>query len=211
MPANSRTNVWLEQEFAPASKPLWVNVEANADIVVERAQYWGGTMWPAGTCAVATPMPRVYSNQTFFSTLETPNHHETFDQFAPGNHPPSLVLGDLSATLTTAGAARISAPGPFFFTTNFLSTGVADNDNNVVVTFPPGTRAAGMYFVAGAEPEVTVTATDFAGGGVSALVMHGDPFVGFSSSEGIHTIRFSSPVNPLGVPFANVGDIWYTR
>ncbi|HXU29012.1 MAG TPA: hypothetical protein VN851_00405 [Thermoanaerobaculia bacterium] len=137
---------------------------------------------------------------------------ESFDQFPTGFLPQTtLVMGALTVQLTNSGSSPIQAPGPFGFTTNFLSTGVQDGDNNVVITFPAGTKAAGMKLVS--VFPVTVAATFASGTVVENFSASEVSFLGFAEGGGLNgglqTIRISSPVTPSGTPIVNVGDITY--
>lgn len=133
----------------------------------------------------------------------------TFDVYPPGfSNPPVLVLGDVTVTSTAGFNNPIFAPGPFGFTSNFLSTGVQDGSNNVLVTFPPGATGAGMQLVS-AFP-VTVTATSFLGASITANFSSGSvSFLGFVADSGIASIRISSPYTPQSTPIVNVGNISY--
>ncbi len=133
----------------------------------------------------------------------------SFDLFPVGFLPQSsLQLGAVNVLLTASASAPIFGPGPFGFTTNFLSIGVQDTGNNVVITFPPGTRAGGMKVVSvlpvtvtagyASEPDVTVP---FSASQVA--------FLGFADPGGLQTITISSPFNPQSTPIVNVGDISY--
>jgi hypothetical protein len=137
----------------------------------------------------------------------------SFDQFRVGFLPDtSLQLGGVAVRLTKAGSAPIFGPGAFGigFTTNFLSTGVQDGGNNVVLTFPAGTIAAGAKLVS-AYP-VTVTAV-YATGVEEATFRASDvAFLGFAESaalQGFQRIMVSSAYDPAQTPIVNVGDITY--
>jgi hypothetical protein len=123
------------------------------------------------------------------------------------------MLGAVGVALTAWDTAVIAPPGSFGlgFTTNFLSTPAEDSGSNVVLTFPAGTRAAGIYLAAPAASGVSVTMTDDAGGGwTTTLRSDTVGFVGFTSPDGIRTIRLSSPTSSVVTAVANVGDILYS-
>lgn len=132
----------------------------------------------------------------------------SFDLFSVGFHPPTLQLGDVSVTSTNAGASPIFGPGPFGFTTNFLSAGVQDGDNNVVISFPAGTKAAGIKLVS--VFPVTVTAT-YVAAAAETVTFSGSQvaFLGFADPSGLQSITISSPFTPSLTPIVNVGDITY--
>ena len=133
----------------------------------------------------------------------------SFDLFSVGFHPLStLQLGDVSVTLTNSGTAPIFGPGPFGFTTNFLSVDVQDGNNNVVISFPAGTKAAGIK-LASVFP-VTVTAT-YVAAAAETVTFSGSQvsFLGFADPSGLQSITLSSPFTPSLTPIVNVGDITY--
>ncbi len=163
-------------------------------------------------CLVASAVEaRTFTDEAAFLAAVTGPTTESFNQFSVGFLPQTtLAMGALSVQLTNSGSTPIQGPGPFGFTTNFLSTDVQDGGNNVVITFPAGTQAAGMKIVS-AFP-VSVTAT-FASG-TEATSYSGLPvsFLGFATGpglSGLQTITISSPVDPNITPIVNVGDITY--
>jgi hypothetical protein len=114
----------------------------------------------------------------------------------------------LTVTLTQSGSFPIFGPGPFGFTTNVLSSGVKDGQNNVVLSFVPSTRAAGMKIVS----VFPITVTALSGSGDSTTVPFSAAqvsFLGFASPSGITTIRISSPGGSQLTPIVNIGDIAY--
>ncbi len=133
----------------------------------------------------------------------------SFNLFSVGFLPQSsLQLGAVTVLLTASGTAPIFGPGPFGFTTNFLSVGVQDTGNNVVIDFPPGTQAGGMKIVS--VLPVTVTANYAAAPPATVSFSAGQvSFLGFADPGGLQSITISSPFNPLSVPIVNVGDISY--
>jgi len=133
----------------------------------------------------------------------------SFNLFSVGFLPQStLQLGDVTVQLTASGTAPIFGPGPFGFTTNFLSVGVQDGGNNVVITLPAGTLAAGMKIVS--VFPVTVTANYASAPPATASFSAGQvSFLGFADAAGLESIRISSPFTPQSTPIVNVGDITY--
>ena len=133
----------------------------------------------------------------------------SFDLLSVGVTPPSpFQLGDVSVELTSS-PGLIFGPGPFGFTTNFLSVGVKDDANNVVISFPAGTTAAGMKLVS--VFPVTVTAT-YGDSGTETVTFSASEvsFLGFADGSGLQSIRISSPLTPSpDVPIVNLGDITY--
>jgi len=152
--------------------------------------------------------------QTFFDEAEFQQSvlaptTVSFDLFSVGFLPQSsLQLGDVTVLLTASGTAPIFGPGPFGFTTNFLSVGVQDGGNNVVISFPAGTLAAGMKIVS--VFPVTVTANYLGAGPATVSFSAGQvSFLGFADGAGLESITISSPFNPQSTPIVNVGDISY--
>jgi hypothetical protein len=134
----------------------------------------------------------------------------SFNAIPVGIAPTTLQLGDVSVVLTTAGGAPIEAPGSLNldFTTNYLSTGVKDDDNHVVITFPPGSKAGGMLLLS--FNPVTLTAQTSTGEQrTETFTSSSVSFLGFRSQDGIGTITVSSPNDFNGVPIVNIGDISY--
>jgi hypothetical protein len=118
-------------------------------------------------------------------------------------------MGAVTVQLTNAGSTLIQGPGPFGFTTNFNSSGVQDGNNNMVITFPAGTRAAGMK-IASVFP-VSVTATFASGTEAASFSASQVSFLGFAEGPGLselQKITLSSPPAP-NIPIVNVGDITY--
>ena len=134
----------------------------------------------------------------------------SFDLLSVGVPPPSpFQLGDVSVELTVSSSGLIFGPGPFGFTTNFLSVGVKDDANNVVISFPAGTTAAGMKLVS--VFPVTVTAT-YGDSGTETVTFSASEvsFLGFADGSGLQSIRISSPLTPSpDIPIVNLGDITY--
>ena len=134
----------------------------------------------------------------------------SFDLLSVGVPPPSpFQLGDVSVELTVPSSGLIFGPGPFGFTTNFLSVGVKDDVNNVVISFPAGTTAAGMKLVS--VFPVTVTAT-YGDSGTETVTFSASEvsFLGFADGSGLQSIRISSPLTPSpSIPIVNLGDITY--
>ncbi len=163
-------------------------------------------------CLAAVPAAaRTFSDEPTFLAAVTAPTTESFDQFTPGNlAQTTLAMGALTVQLTSSGSTPIQSPGPFGFTTNFLSTGVQDGGNNVVITFPAGTKAAGMKIVSVFPVNATATfstgteSATFSGSTVS--------FLGFGESAGLiglQSITISAPFDPALTPIVNVGDITY--
>ena len=125
-----------------------------------------------------------------------------------------LPLGSVAfVRLTNAGAAPIFAPpGPFDFgfTTNFLSTGVADGGNNVVIEpFSPLTVAVGMRMVSVHPVSVIV---DYVNGSESFVFSSSRAaFLGFVATSGqqaIASVRISVPPEALiENPIVNIGEV----
>src|SRR5262245_43053631 len=97
-------------------------------------------------CAVRTTDARTFSSEAEFLQAVVAPITVSFNQFPVGFLPlTTLQLGGVTVRLTMSGSAPIFGPGQggLGFSTNFLSTGVQDGRNNVVITFPAGTRGAG--------------------------------------------------------------------
>jgi hypothetical protein len=212
----SRLNVWVNAEFPRAGHvpDFSVLVESDGELVVERSTYWnsGPEFWAAGTCSPASSLPDAFDDESEFNRAVSPNHHESFDQLAAGSHPVTFALGEVTIGLTDAGAALIFEPGLLDFATNVLSTGVADNGNQVVIRLPAGTMAAGLRLAAPALSGVTVTARTGSGGGETRLVQSASQtFLGFADADGVAELRISSPTQSTGMPTVTIGDILYVR
>ncbi len=150
-----------------------------------------------------------FHDETAFADAVHPSRTASFDLLPVGFYPhTTFELGGVSVELTDAGSAPIFGPGWLGFTTNFLSTGVQDGANNLVLTFPPGTLGAGAK-VASVFP-VTVVATDFAGCSTTTVfAAETVRFLGFGGGAGVHSIRITSPFAPLHTPIVNVGDLTF--
>lgn len=123
--------------------------------------------------------------------------------------PTNLQLGPVNVLLTQAGSSFIFDPAdvsfPFGFASRFLSTGVKDGENNVLITFPVGTRGGGMRF-ASVYP-VTFTATSRDGQTVTELLSSSTVrFVGFVDTSGLRSVRISSPP-ATNTPIVNIENI----
>ena len=156
-----------------------------------------------------TPGIRSFTDEAQFQQAVGGTTAESFNQSPVGSIPQTtLRLGGVTVTLTLAGGINISGPGFLGFLTNFLSTGVQDGGNNVVITFPSATRGGGMK-LASVFP-VTLTATSASGESrtvtFSASLV---AFVGFAADSGLAQIRISSPSDPSHTPIVNIGDISY--
>jgi len=155
----------------------------------------------------------IFTDESPFNAVVNPNHVASFNIFPIGFYPSTtLTLGEVIVELTYAGSSPIYGPGAFGsgFTTNFLSTMAQDGNNNVVITFPPGTGGAGMKIVS-INP-VTVIVTDFNNNVLNTSFQSqnfGVSFLGFYSPVGIKTIRISSPYVFNYIPIVNIGDITY--
>jgi hypothetical protein len=150
-----------------------------------------------------------FSDEAAFLAAVTNPTTVSFNLFSVGFVPQStLQLGDVTVTSTAAGSSPIFGPGSFGFTTNFLSEGVQDGGNNIVITFPAGTQAAGMK-LASVFP-VTVTAT-YLDTGTETVSFSASQvaFLGFGDTSGLQSIRISSLFTPAQTPIVNVGDITY--
>ncbi len=150
---------------------------------------------------------RTFTSETEFLQAVVAPTTVSFNQFSVGFLPQSVLqMGDVTVTLTNSGSAPIFGPGPFGFTTNFLSIAVQESVNNVVITFPAGTRAAGMKM---ASIPVTVTATYTSGTETVTFSAGQVSFLGFADGSGLQSIRISSPFVPQSTPIVNIGDITY--
>lgn len=215
LPAQSRTNVWVNVEV-PATRlaPASVLVTADGPIVVERADYWQaeGVPWEGGTATRATPVPLTSDDEAGFRLEAGATLRASFDDLMPGTYPVPLQLDEVRIDLTAAREAAVRPPlaDGSRLATSFLAAGVADFGNNVVIALPEGTTAAGLW-IESAGPLV-VTATDTEGGGAVAHVgATGLPaFVGFHGGPGLRAIRVSSPSGAVS-PIVNVGDIVYAK
>ena len=151
---------------------------------------------------------RTFSTEAEFLAAVAGTTTVSFNPFSVGFLPQTtLQLGDVTVTLTNSGSSPIFGPGPFGFTTNFLSTDVQDGANNVVITFPAGTQAAGMKIVS--VFPVTVTAT-YLDTGTETVTFSSSQvaFLGFADGSGLQSIQISSPL-AANTPIVNVGDITY--
>jgi hypothetical protein len=152
---------------------------------------------------------RSFTDEAQFQEAVGGRTAESFNQSPVGSIPRNtLQLGGVTVTLRLAGGINISGPGLLGFPTNFLSTGVQDGGNNVVITFPSATRGGGMK-LASVFP-VTLTATS-ASGKSSTVTFSASlvSFVGFVADSGLAQIRISSPSDPSHTPIVNIGDISY--
>ncbi|MDQ6619300.1 MAG: hypothetical protein M3Z31_06310 [Pseudomonadota bacterium] len=151
-----------------------------------------------------------FSDPQTFAQLVGPASVASFNAFRPGLQPTTLTLGNVTVVLTRAGSAPIFDPlsSPIGFTTNFLSTGVQDGDNNVLIRFPSGTRFATLQ-IRSVFP-ITVTAT-FASGDTEtrAFSSTAPTFMGVLDTSGLVELRISSPVRPSLTPIVNIGDVGY--
>jgi len=161
------------------------------------------------TVSAAGAQPTSFSDEAAFQQAVLNPTTVSFNSFPVGFLPQStLPMGAVTVVLTTNGAAPIFGPGPFGFTTNFLSVGVQDGNNNVVINLPAGTKGAGMKIVS--VFPVTVTAASGSGGSQTVNFSSSQvSFLGFIDPTGINTITISSPFVPQLTPIVNVGDITY--
>ncbi|MFN8061436.1 MAG: hypothetical protein U0Q12_19920 [Vicinamibacterales bacterium] len=184
-------------------------------LVAEWARYEnaGPVRWAVGMNAPWAPVPETYRDRALFDFVAGTNHRVSFDVVAAGTHPgPTIALGDVTVAITDGGGIPVFPAGGQPFTTNFLSKGVQDDRNNVVFTFPAGTRGAGLDFTAPAAEGVTVMAIDRAGHGRSTAAQSTTVgFVGFVSEIGIREIRISAANAPSSTPIVNVGGVRYSR
>jgi hypothetical protein len=156
-----------------------------------------------------------FVNQTQFNNVANPNQTASFNAFPVGFYPSTaLRMGLVTVQLTNAGSAPIFGPSSGGFTTNFLSTGVRDDENNIIISFPASTTGAGFKIRILSDNPVTVVATDFDNNSspkLSFSSMGSVGFVGFSSVSGVKSIRISAPIpsNKTYVPIANIGDITF--
>jgi hypothetical protein len=150
-----------------------------------------------GCCLTASAADiRAFSEEARFRQAVLSPTTVSFDPFAIGFLPQNtLSLGAVTVVLTNAGGAPIFGPGPFGFTTQFLSVGVQDGGTNVVINFPAGTRGGGMKLVS--VLPVTVTATSVSGETQTVdSPLHRSPSSGSSPNPGLHrsgSRRLSSP------------------
>lgn len=136
----------------------------------------------------------------------------SFDQFDVGSPPEGpLQLGDVTVTPTSSVNPLIFGPGPFGFTTNFLSITVQRDINQVVISFPAGTLAAGVKIASPSEFPVTLTSTYAAAPPETVTISSTEEFVfvGFADPSGLQSIRISSEPQVGGIPIVNIGDISY--
>lgn len=152
---------------------------------------------------------RTFSDETTFLGAVVNPTTVSFDIFSVGFLPQTtLELGDVTVVLTNSGSAPIFPPGFGGFTTNFLSTSAQDGGNNVVISFPAGTAAAGFKIVS--VFPVTLTATYVASGAetIEFSALH-VTFLGFAGGSELQSIRISSPFTPELTPIVNIGNITY--
>jgi hypothetical protein len=162
-------------------------------------------------CAVSTMDARTFSSETEFLQAVVAPITVSFNQFPVGFLPQTtLQLGGVTVRLTMAGFAPIFGPPALGFSTNFLSTGVEDGGNNVVITFAAGTRGAGMKIASPSTHVVTMTATYFSGSEVVTFSSLPLSFLGVLDESGLQSITFSSPnLGDRITPIVNIGDITY--
>jgi hypothetical protein len=163
------------------------------------------------TCStIAFAGAQMLSSEDDFRSRFSATQKVGFTQFATsGFIPPYLQLGPVSVLLTQAGSSLVFDPSdvsfPFGFTSRFLSTGVKDGENNVVITFPIGTRGGGMRFASVYPVTVTVTSND--GQTVTELTSSSTVrFIGFIDTVGVRSIRVSSPP-ATNTPIVNIENI----
>jgi len=151
-----------------------------------------------------------YTSESLFNSAAGPNQTASFNIFPTGFLPQTVLqMGSVTVTLTNSGSAPIFAPPAAGFSTKFLSTGVQDGSNNVLIDLPFGTKAVGMK-VSGSSA-IAITAID-ENGGTAVTHPSGLPqidFRGFSSQANIWRIRISSPLNPQSTPIVQIGDITF--
>jgi hypothetical protein len=184
-------------------------METQLTMTRKRALGWMALILIIYCGEVPAANARTFSNEAEFQQAVLDPITVSFDLFSVGVPPQStLQLGDVSVELTNPLSPLIFGPGPFGFTTNFLSAGVQDGGNNVVIIFPAGTKAAGLEIVS--VFPVTVTAT-YALAGTETVTFSASQvsFLGFADPSGLQSIRISSPFTPSSTPIANIGDITY--
>lgn len=138
----------------------------------------------------------------------------TFDIFSTGPQPTFLDLGEVTVELTLAGGALIFGPGDLNlgFTTNFLSSGVQEGDNNIIIRVPGGAYSIGVQIAVPAQPppNVSITARTVSGDTLTtnfrSLVV---AFAGFGAENPIESIVISSEQDDRNTPIANLGDITF--
>jgi len=175
---------------------------------ITRTVGWGALALIA-CCSPLHASVQSLSDETTFQQSVGPITVESFDQFPTGFLPQTtLQLGDVTVTLTNSGTAPIFGPGFGGFTTNFLSIGVQDGGNNVLITFPTGTVGAGLKLVS--VYPITVTATASSGESNTVTFSSSEvAFLGFVADSTITQIRISSVFIPQLTPIVNIGDISY--
>jgi hypothetical protein len=168
-------------------------------------------VWAISSIAVPTASAYVITSEAEFVNAVLAPTTVSFNLFSVGFLPQTtLQLGSVVVQLTSAGSAPIFGPGAFGFSTNYLSTGVQDGNNNVVITLPAGTQAAGLK-IASVYP-VSVTASWASASETVPFSASQVSFLGFAESpglRGLQRITISSPFVPLQFPIVNVGDITY--
>ena len=138
----------------------------------------------------------------------------SFNAYPTGFYPgTSFSLGNVAVHLTNVGSAPIfPPPGPFDFgfTTNFLSTGVAERGNNVVIeAFGPDPVAIGMRIVS--VYPVSITADYLNGRESLEFSSPRAAFLGFvanSEQRAILSVRISvAPGAAVENPIVNIGEV----
>lgn len=161
------------------------------------------------SCWAKTAGAATFSTEAGFLQAVVNPTTESFNQFSVGFLPQTtLQLGDVTVALTNAGSSPIFGPGPFGFTTNFLSASAQEGHSEIVISLPAGTQAAGMQIVS--VLPVTLTAT-YAGAPSETVNFSSSEvaFVGFAHASGLLSITISSAPNPNFTPIVNVGNITY--
>ena len=154
----------------------------------------------------------VYRDASAFAGLVGTPTVASFNALPAGFLPQtSVMLGGVRIDLTNSGSFPVFEPGeiPLIdFTTRFLSTGVQDGDNNVVITVPGGTGFVTLNLLS----YLPVTVAFTLGSGAVETVTFQSTRVAFLGAIGdpqVRTVRISSPTDPRSTPIVNVGDIGY--
>ena len=218
----SRANVWINAECSPPPGRFSVLVESDADVVVERATYWdaNGRAWAGGSAAMAVPQPLVFASEPDFVAATAPTHRSSFNSVPTGAVSFPFALDGLTFELTAAGAnPTIEPAGASGLATNYLAATLNVGVDNIVITLPPGIRAAGLWLndaMSAWNPQVTMMDAAGAGASTTGRFVGRPSFVGFESASDIVTIRLwsNASASPPGFPVAthlNLGDILTRR
>lgn len=216
LPAQSRVNAWINQDFVvPAGSRFSVSIESDAEVVVERSMYWdaNGQFWAGGTAALAVPVPTVFRDEAAFIAATGASRRDLFAGVSTGTQAGPLSLAGLTLDMLIPQSFEIKNAAGSPFSTNYLETDLSF-PNDILLTLAPGTTAAGFYVVddtACWSGRVQFFAGD--GRGAAAEMQGCTPqFLGFASASGVERIRIfqRSGITITGIPIGmhvRLGDV----